>query len=240
MPPDEYAKPGTFDEAVRWFRNRIPVTEPMFRRFTKQERERSFYVANAANLDTANTVWKAIEDALTQGTTFEDFKSAVTEKLDAEWGDVSSGRLETIFRSNIQSAYSAGRYEMETQPAVKKARPYRQFIALLDSRTTPICRPLNGVIKEQDDEFWETRYPPLHPNCRSTTRLLSEEEARGRGFTEDAPTVSVPEGWGLTPTPDNTWTPDLRDYPMQLRKAFPKMPKGTPPSSSGAPAHPGE
>lgn len=230
MPPSEFASPGAFDEALAWFRERLPMTDPAFREVQGRARRLAFWVAGASNLDTVNSVWEAIEKSLATGTTLEDFKRDVGEKLAKEWGKPDSARLEVIFRNNLQTAYSAGRYAQETEPAVRKRRPYRQFVALLDSRTSPICRPLGssgpngrGVIRRVDDPWWLSHYPPLHHQCRSLTRLLRESQAEELGVTEELPKVTLEEGWGSVPT-RSEWEPDLSKYPPALRKALPKTP----------------
>jgi SPP1 gp7 family putative phage head morphogenesis protein len=47
-----------------------------------------------------------------------------------------------------------------------------QFDAIIDSNTSPICKPLDLVIKPVDDPFWNTYYPPNHYRCRSTVKQL--------------------------------------------------------------------
>jgi len=48
--------------------------------------------------------------------------------------------------------------------------PLLEFDAVMDSRTTPICSPLNGTILPVNDPFWSKYYPPNHWGCRSTVR----------------------------------------------------------------------
>lgn len=56
--------------------------------------------------------------------------------------------------------------------ANKASLPLLQFDAVLDSRTSPICKPLDLVIKPVDNPFWNTYYPPNHYRCRSTVKQL--------------------------------------------------------------------
>lgn len=64
---------------------------------------------------------------------------------------------ETVFRTNLTSHYNLGiihSYDTE----------YFEYVAILDGRTTEICRSLNGKIFKKTD----TRIlPPNHYNCRS-------------------------------------------------------------------------
>lgn len=51
--------------------------------------------------------------------------------------------------------------------------PLLQFDAVMDGRTSAICRDLEGVTRPIDDTFWDVYYPPNHWGCRSTVRQLS-------------------------------------------------------------------
>ena len=49
-----------------------------------------------------------------------------------------------------------------------------QFVATLDNRTSVICQELDGKIFDVGDEAEGINYPPMHPNCRSTTKAYFE------------------------------------------------------------------
>lgn len=44
-----------------------------------------------------------------------------------------------------------------------------KFLAILDSRTSQVCTTLNGNIFKVENAIVGINYPPMHPNCRSTT-----------------------------------------------------------------------
>nr|DAN52583.1 MAG TPA: minor capsid protein [Caudoviricetes sp.] len=44
-----------------------------------------------------------------------------------------------------------------------------QFLAILDSRTSHTCSDLNGEVFKTENATEGENYPPMHPNCRSTT-----------------------------------------------------------------------
>ena len=50
-----------------------------------------------------------------------------------------------------------------------------QIIAVIDDRTSDICRSLNGTSYLLEDYEVFVTAPPFHPNCRSTTRPYVEE-----------------------------------------------------------------
>ena len=53
------------------------------------------------------------------------------------------------------------------------------FVATLDNRTSKMCQEHDGKIYDFKDMETGVNYPPLHPNCRSTTRgYLGEEDEK--------------------------------------------------------------
>ncbi|MBC1738736.1 minor capsid protein, partial [Listeria seeligeri] len=44
-----------------------------------------------------------------------------------------------------------------------------RFLAILDSKTSKICRSLDDKIFKIIDAVVGVNYPPMHPHCRSTT-----------------------------------------------------------------------
>jgi SPP1 gp7 family putative phage head morphogenesis protein len=209
------ADPNAYLQAVEWFRQRVPLEEGEFLRVVQGAHEKAFTVAGVAQLDLVTQVWEAVDDALAKGTTLAEFRMTIEDRLTAAWGKSQPYRVETILRTNVQHAYSRGRWEQQNDPDVKAMRPFLEFSAVMDGRTSEICRPIDGTILSADDPFWKTHVPPLHHSCRSTTISLTEAQAKTRGVTPTPPTATPAEGFGAAPG-ENDWHPDLRKYPAEL------------------------
>lgn len=212
LPPTD---PSKFAEALAWFQDRIIVTDAEYARLSDEEKERAFKVAAVAQADVVTDVLDALEKAVSEGTGIAEFKEAVAEKLEQSWGGEQPGRLETIFRTNVQSAYGHGRIEQMTDPTVLRRRPAWRFDAIMDSRVSDVCESLNGTIRSADDGFWDDHQPPLHFNCRSTIVPLSLDEAADEGY-DAVPKEEADEGFGERAAADQ-WEPDLNAYPDEIR-----------------------
>lgn len=243
--------PADFDEAVRAFRRRVPMPDWKWDALTEAEKEFAFKVSGAAQADLATQAWEAMDRAIKDGTTLDDFKKQVGGQLEAAWGKADPARLETIFRTNALGAYNAGRHEILNHPEVKKARPYWRFDGIDDDRQTEICEALDGTIRPADDPFWNTHTPPLHFNCRSVLVPLSQEEAEEEGIDEKSPEVDADDGFGKQPSGDEPgagWEPDPKDYPgpiadvleekLQVVEAEPEPPAPPPPPPDYGPSFP--
>lgn len=98
-----------------------------------------------------------------------------------EWGEFKQLALELHTTMNVHwlkseynfaiaSGQMAGKWQ--TVQKDKGTLPLLQFDAIMDQRTSGLCRSLEGVIKPVDDAFWNQYYPPNHWGCRSTVRQL--------------------------------------------------------------------
>ena len=141
-------------------------------------RERAFYVAGLTERDAVQSVFDAVQAALDGGETLADFKARIPDIIDSQgWND---RRVETIFRNNMQTAYSAGRYAKMQE--VKKTRPYWQYFIVEDGRARPTHAVLNNLVFPADHEFWLSNYPPNGHRCRCGVRTLSERQVSREGL----------------------------------------------------------
>ncbi len=163
-----------FQEAIDDFRRRGIVTPEQWRAMDAAARTRAFTATLLATDSLRDTAHAQIARALEDGTTLREFAAALRSG-EASLGVTPSdpAYLETVFRTNIATAYSAGRVQQMGSPAVLAARPYVQIRAIIDGRTTSVCRYLNGLtFNRQTDPGWSKYAAPNHFNCRTTEVVL--------------------------------------------------------------------
>lgn len=106
---------------------------------------------------------------------------------------IMAGKSEQHMADDIMSRCGAGAFEArrlvrtETTCVANMAELYGykeldideyEFSACLDSRTSDLCRELDGKVFKRNSAQAGVNLPPMHPFCRSTTLpvLLSEED----------------------------------------------------------------
>jgi len=191
--------------------SRIPLTKKEFNELSDQLRYRAFTVARLTQLDAIDSVRKHFIKIANEGETLGKFldKANAAEMLGISgWGAESPWYWETVYRTNIQTNYNAGRLIQYT----KNPPLYLEFIGIDDSRQTQdICAPRTGVIRRYDDPWWKNNIPPLHFSCRSTVRGIYKEEAEVRGITETGipkDAFAPRKGFGLDPLlSEKYWKP---------------------------------
>jgi SPP1 gp7 family putative phage head morphogenesis protein len=133
----------------------------------KYIREKAFTIAGVEDDELIADVKKRLEKAVADGTDFKDFKSEVNKIFDS-YGvtGISSNHLQTVFRTNVYSAYSIGQFNQVME--MPDRFPMWRYFAVLDSRTRPYHRELNGRIYR----VGEGPIPPIDYNCRCTAQYL--------------------------------------------------------------------
>lgn len=159
-----------FAEAIKYFADKVPVIYEKLDTITAKFREQKFWVKKLTDLELTKKVKSSIQNSLKNGSTFEQWKKSVDLKGLADW------YLETVFRTNMTTAYSSGRYEQQVEMA--SAFKYWLYDAVMDNRTSLICSELDGRIYRSDNPIWNTIYPPLHHGCRSDVIALSDNDIR--------------------------------------------------------------
>lgn len=177
--PEIIAEPVAPDAAIEFWKQRAKLTDAEAKALGEGAKQRAFYVTGLAKQDLVQLVSDGIEEALKNGETLADFKQRIAAAIAAQgWHD---HRVENIFRTNMQTAYSAGRYKK--MQAVKASRPYWQYIAVTDKRVRPSHAILHELVYPADHEFWASNYPPNGFRCRCGVRTLSERQVKKQGLT---------------------------------------------------------
>lgn len=183
--PEILAKPVAPEAAIAFWQARAAMTRKEAKALEQGARYRAFYVTGLAQHDMVETVKNAIGAALESGETLASFKERIGGVIEAAgW---KGHRVDNIFRTNMQTAYAAGRYAK--MQAVKDTRPYWQYITVEDKRRRPSHAVLHGLVFPADHEFWASNYPPNGFRCRCAVRTLSDRQMKREGLT---PQTEIP------------------------------------------------
>lgn len=230
------SRPLTFEEAVAFFKNKVPLTDAEFKKLATAARHKAFTVAHVARLDILQDIMDEITKALESGTTLQEFQDTIQDKMQTKgWQGLMPHRLDNIFRTNVQTAYMAGRYKQMRSPDVVNARPYWLYSAVNDGATRPSHLAMDGMCRRYDDPIWDIWYPPNGYRCRCKVIPLSAEAAKRRGVAIDADdlpqAVNPATGEILHAMPDRgfgynaakgDWSPDLSRYDPEVRDLYHK------------------
>ncbi len=199
------------EQALKFFRAKGYRTSFAWQDVWQAEHETAFTVAKMMDLDMLKDVRTAVDKALAEGQTFQEFRKNIEPALfDAGWwgrkemadpltGEIkevqlgSVRRLRTIFRVNMQTSYAAGHWaQIEDN---KADAPFLMYDAVDDGRTRPEHRSWDGKVLRADDPWWEAHTPPNGWNCRCSVIQLSASDLKrmGKSGPDEAPPVQTRE-----------------------------------------------
>ncbi|WPU22575.1 phage minor head protein [Cedecea neteri] len=207
------------EEAIRYFESKGYTMGFNWHDVEARTHATAFTVAGVLKQDVLTDIHDALQAHIANGGTLRDFERQLTPvltrkgwladkaKLVADEDGVLEGkqltprRLRTIFETNMQVAYGAGRYE--EQMANAEFRPIWERVAVMDLRTRPRHAALNGFTARYDDPVWQFMYPPDGYHCRCRIRARSMDDAERLGITVkswEQDIVTVQQAWGPNDT----------------------------------------
>lgn len=111
-------------------------------------------------------VQELLETGLPQGRSLQDMARDLKDATQSSFNDA--------FRLiRTEAAHVDGQVKLEGYKQSAKDLGYTEYVydAFLDDRTSKICQELNAQKIPIDEAEVGVNYPPMHPNCRSTTHL---------------------------------------------------------------------
>lgn len=185
-------------EALEYFGDRVPITAEEFTSLEEGARSRAFTVSGLARRELVEAVHATLYQALEEGASLQEARKRLRSLLTGgEGGEqlapiLKRHRLDTIIRTNAQTAYQAGRWRRLEQ--LSETRPYLRYSAVRDNRTRPEHAALHGLVYPADHDFWGQYYPPNGVNCRCTVVSLSAGQVERKGY-EVQQELPGPQEW---------------------------------------------
>lgn len=187
------------------------VTRERFNRLRAQARARAFTVARLQDMAVMRDMRDAVVKAIDGGESFADFRASI-ERIMAErgWTGTDPWHQEIIYKTNVDTAYSAGRWDQAREAGI---RYWRYLPSIADNP------------REEHKQFYDQVYPlgegPMPPldfgcKCSWESVLPDEEEEIEVERTAGPP---VPAGQEFQFRPADYFQPvrvDLAQWPPEL------------------------
>jgi len=177
------------DDALRVLHGAEIFTSGDYREVAEQAKAGAFAITSTLGDEAVADIRDLLSENIAKGPDMKGFVDAVQERL-REGGPLSERHIETIFRTNVSSAFSNGANKSLESPMVVDAFPYRAYWATTDKRVRKNHIALeklglNGTnIYRADDPTWRKFMPPWEFNCRCTWAPVTVEQAANAGVVE--------------------------------------------------------
>lgn len=171
------------EEALRYWRGKGLRPSYTYADLSADEHRIAFTVAKMADQDLLKDVYDSLDEALATGMPFREWAESIEPLLRTKgWlgGDVPAYRLQTIFRTNLQTAYAQGQWDLIEAQA--EDAPFLLYDAIDDGRTRPEHRAWDGTVLPVTSSWWRTHTPPCGFNCRCSVIQLDQDDLEALGI----------------------------------------------------------
>lgn len=198
-----------FIEAIDHFEGLAILSHEQIEELLESERARAFYVTRAASDTIRDRIHEQLRRALAESrqpgdeslnTGLDNFVESIRSE-EARLGFSASSRdyLETVYRTNVASAYNAGRFAAQTSPDVVEATGYWEYVTADDDRVRDDHAALHGKQWRIGDPEAMALYPPNGFNCRCQMVTVDREDVDSASLLRSVD-VEADEGFDGPPT----------------------------------------
>lgn len=169
------------------------------RAMIQQELQNSIKVGRSPE-ETREVIWlRLLEKGMTNAEVVREVEDdtivSALEELGVMDEESAASYLDTLSRTNLFEAMNEARYEEFTAPELEGFVAGLEYSAILDDRTTDICRSLDRAIYNTGSDVWNEFRPPNHFNCRSVLIPITQIDGWD-GNESPAPIVEPQAGFG--------------------------------------------
>ncbi|MCM1192705.1 MAG: minor capsid protein [Acetatifactor muris] len=151
--------------------NERAVEKAILNRYDKRNYSKTLY-AHCKNF--SDDLRRNLTTGLIRGESLDKMASRIRRRMDVAYSAAKTlVRTETayVFEKAMKESYEAAGAE------------WYEYYATLDSLTSEACRNLDGKHFKVKDAVTGKNYPPMHPNCRSTTVCWFPDEEEKKAAT---------------------------------------------------------
>lgn len=185
----QFDEPLLNDDALQALSRKVPLTEEEVKALEAKYRATAFTIAKVTSADLIESIKLDLVSHLAKGDTFADWRNQIDDLFIAKgFGRLDSRYLETVYRTNVASAYQVGRWEsaQRNAPLIKLL----EYHAILDERTRPNHRAMHEFRAPIDSYVWKEWYPPNGYRCRCTVVFITPQMVR---VYDLAPSTAMPD-----------------------------------------------
>lgn len=192
----------TLDRAQEYLRRRLKLTDKQIAELQKLFGPEAARVTRGLSLEIDRGIQKTVARALADGVHVGEGASRLRRAFDGMGVSNTKPYLfETLFRTQVQVAYSAGREAFNADPAIDEILWGYEYITAGDDRVRLNHSALEGTILPKNDATWASITPPNGFSCR-----CQKVEVFAKPISwKSVPATTVVEGIEVVPGADEGW-----------------------------------
>jgi len=192
---------SVYSDALNFLYKRLNVGPDDVQRLAETYSEAAIRVCGSANALLEKRVSLAMTQAVGTGAHVEEGVELLRDAFAAAGVTPRNPfLLETIFRTQVQLAYSAGRMSANADPAIDEILWGYEYVTVGDDRVRPTHAALDGMRLPKDDPRWAEFTPPNGWNCRCAIVEIFD-----KGTPKPPPDTIKVDGQEVPVRPDAGW-----------------------------------
>ncbi len=190
----------SFKKTIALLRKRLKLSEREIQKLITQYSEEALRVVPKVKKAVDQSLQKTMTHITEEGMHVKEGVSALRQGF-ARAGLVpkSDFLLETVFRTQTQLAYSAGRWDQEQLPEIQEILWGYTYYTVGDDRVREEHAGFDGVTLPKEDPFWDANFPPNGWNCRCIAIAVYEERDEENPKAVDGVYPQASEGFDFHP-----------------------------------------
>lgn len=211
-----------FKEQIEFFRRKANVPTNSYADIYNNEHDYAFVVAGANRNALLNDFRAAIDKAISQGTTLEEFRTdfaEIVERHGWSYNGSFNWRTRIIYETNLNSSYQAGRYQQ-----LRDAKfPYMEYLhSDYVEHPRELHQSWNHLVLNFNDPWWNTHFPPNGYGCQCRVRGRTKGDLKRMG--KDGPDIAPPINLIDKVIGENSGNPRIVRVPEGIDPSFEHIP----------------
>jgi len=217
---------GPYDDTIRYWRTRAALTDEQEQELRDRFGDVAVNVTRQTTRAVEKRVRRTVEEIVQQQVHVREGTQRLREAFEAAGVTAETHPMvrrqphlfETLFRTQTQLAYAAGREQADRDPAIDEITWGYEYVTVGDDRVRPSHAGLHGMRLPKDDARWQTMTPPNGWACRCVrSKIYVDDEPELRRSKEPKP-VKDDKGNLVEPGPDKGFAFRPGDMAPQITK----------------------
>lgn len=211
-----------FKEQIEFFRRKANVPTNSYADIYNSEHDYAFAVAGANRNALLNDFRSAIDKAISQGITLDEFRKDFTEIVEKHGWSYNGGfnwRTRIIYETNLNSSYQAGRYQQLRDGKF----PYMEYLhSDYVEHPRELHQSWDHLVLDFKDPWWNTHFPPNGYGCQCRVRGRTKGDLKRMG--KDGPDTAPIINWVDKVIGTNSDNPRIVRVPEGIDPSFEHLP----------------
>ncbi len=212
----------TFKEQIEFFRRKANVPTNSYADIYNNEHDYAFVVAGANRNALLNDFRAAVDKAISEGTTLDEFRqdfAEIVERHGWSYNGSFNWRSRIIYETNLNSSYQAGRYQQ-----LRDAKfPYLEYLhSDYVEHPRELHQSWDHLVLDFNDPWWNSHFPPngYGCQCRVRGRTAGDLKRMGKNGPDTAPVIN----WVDRVIGENSGNPRIVRVPEGIDPSFEHIP----------------